>query len=469
MNILKSLFTSIIGIFIISCVFADKGHHIKVRVDGVQDTTALLAYHFGNRQYIQDTVDIDSQGRFAFTGEERLDPGMYMIVMPGQVYFEVIVDKDQYFSVETKMDDFVNSMKFTDSPVNEAFYGYMRFLGTKNERSSPLRAVMQNPDATEQERSRAREELDQIDKLVKAEQQRIINEVEGSLFASILLAQQESPMPEAPLREDGTPDNAFMYRTFLDNFWKNVDFSDDRLLRTPIFHAKLDQYFSRLVIQMPDSIIAEADRIVDRARAHPEVFKYTVFYITNTFERSQIMGMDAVFVHMVENYYMTGEADWVTSEQLERITERAMALKPILIGKIAPDITMFLPDRSTLRLHEVEAGFTVLYFWDSECGHCKRQTPLLKEFYERMNPRGVEIFAVNTEADRDKWLEYVNKNELSWIQVNDPANRSGFRDKYDIWATPLLFLLDKKKQIIAKRLTVEQLEEIINHELQRMN
>jgi thiol-disulfide isomerase/thioredoxin len=143
-----------------------------------------------------------------------------------------------------------------------------------------------------------------------------------------------------------------------------------------------------------------------------------------------------------------------------------MALKPLLIGNVAPDITMFTPDRAPLSLHDVDARFTVLYFWDSECSHCKRQTPLMKEFYERLNPKGVEIFAANTEADRNKWLDYVKKNSLEWIQVNDPANSSGFRDKYDIWATPLIFLLDENKRIIAKRITVEQAEEIINRELE---
>ena len=33
------------------------------------------------------------------------------------------------------------------------------------------------------------------------------------------------------------------------------------------------------------------------------------------------MGMDAVFVHMVENYYMTGEY-WVEEDQLKKIEER---------------------------------------------------------------------------------------------------------------------------------------------------
>ncbi len=467
MNARKIFISSLISFLFLSCVVAKKGYQIDVTVQGISDTTALLAYHFGNRQYIQDTVDVDQHGQFTFKGDEPLDRGMYMVVLPGQVYFEILVDDNQHFGIQTEMDNFVNTMQFTNSPDNEAFYGYMRFIRQQGETTNPLRAELQDETTTEQRREEIRAELAVVDERVKDEQNRIIEQFPDGLFAKILLAQQDPPMPDAPLKEDGTPDNEALYRIYLNNFWKNIDFADDRLLRTPIFHAKLNQYFTRVVMQIPDSIIAEADRLVEKSRAHPEVFKYTVFFITNTFERSQIMGMDAVFVHMVERYYMSGEADWVTPEQLERIAERAMALKPLLLGKIAPDITMFTPERRPLSLHDVDARFTVLYFWDSECGHCKRQTPKLKAMYERLNPQGVEIFAANTEADRSKWISYIESNNLSWIHVNDPANQSGFRDKYDIWATPLIFLLDQDKRIIAKRITVEQTEEIINREMQR--
>ena len=466
MNLKRLLYTVLITGSVLSCAIAEKGYRIDVKVDGVQDTISMLAYHFGNRQYIQDTVRVDNEGHFVFQGDERLDQGMYMVVLPGQKYFEIIIDKNQHFSVDTEMDNFISTMKFENSPDNEAFYNYMRFIGRQNEITGPARTELQDPGISEERKSELRALLTDADEQVKALQQEIIEEFPDGLFGKIILAQQEPDMPEAPLKDDGTADNEFLYQVYKERFWENIDFSDDRLLRTPIFHAKLNQYFTRVLVQMPDSIIAEADRLVEKARAHPEVFKYVIFFVTNTFERSQIMGMDAVFVHMVENYYMSGEADWVEPEQLKRIAERAMALKPLLIGKTAPDITMFTRDRSPLSLHDVDAEFTIVYFWDSECGHCKRQTPKLKEFYERLNPKGVEVFAANTEADRDKWLNYVNENNLSWINVHDPANLSGFRDKYDIWATPLIFLLDHDKRILAKRITIEQAEEIITRQME---
>lgn len=470
MTLKRLLYSLLISAGILSCALAetkDKGYSIEIQVEGLRDTISFMAYHFGNRQYIQDTVRIDHEGRFRFAGDTALDRGIYMIVLPGQKYFEIIIDQNQHFSIHTEMDNFIATMQFKNSPDNEVFYNYMRFLTVRNDEANPMRHELAQGQPSEARRQEIRQRLQVIDEEVKQYQQQIIKANPNGLFSRILLAQQDPVMPEPPLLPDGTPDNDFMYQTFKRLFWENIDFSDDRLLRTPLFHAKLNQYITRVVVQIPDSIIKEADRIVEKSRAHPEMFKYTVFFITNTFERSQIMGMDAVFVHMVENYYMTGEADWVTPEQLARISERAMALKPLLIGQTAPNITMFTPERTPLSLHDVQARFTVLYFWDSECGHCKRQTPLLKAFYDRMKPQGVEIFAANTEPDREKWLDYVQSHNLPWIHVNDPSNRSGFRDKYDIWATPLIFLLDQDKRIIAKRITVEQTEEIIKMEMQR--
>ena len=76
------------------------------------------------------------------------------------------------------------------------------------------------------------------------------------------------------------------------------------MLRTPIFYNKLDQYLDKLTYKNPDSINASADIIIDLARSNDEIFQYVVSYITSTYERSKVMGMDAVFVHMVEKYFL---------------------------------------------------------------------------------------------------------------------------------------------------------------------
>lgn len=450
------------------CAMADKGYRITVEVEGLSEGDVMLAYHFGDRQYLQDTARMEQPGYYVFEKEERLDPGMYLVVVPGQKYFEVIIDEDQHFGITTKMDEFVEKTQFDGSPDNEAFYEYLRFIRVMGEEIGLIREELNREDLSETDKEAINTRMDNINDQVTQKQEDYINQFPDGLFSKVLLAQKDPEVPEAPLNEDGTPDQKALYAIYKNIYWENIDFSDDRLLRTPVFHNKLRTYFSNVVVQIPDSIIAEVDRMIEKSRAHDEIFKYTIWFITNHFERSQIMGHDAVFVHMIEKYYMSGEAHWVEAENLARISERAMKLKPLLIGKVAPDIRMFRPDQSRLSLHEVNARFTVLYFWDSECSHCKRVTPELKIISDKLRPLGLEVFAVNTEPDKETWLNALNSYQIqNWTNVNDPGNLSGFREKYDLYATPMIYLLDADKKILAKRISPEQVEEIIQHELQK--
>ncbi len=467
----KRIFKILIALFILinsTTACAKEGYHIEVQVKGVSDTLCYLAYHFGNRQYLLDSVDVDGEGRFTFAGEESLPGGMYMIVLPGQKYFELIIDESQHFEIETVMDEFVETIKFKGSPENSSFYEYIRYLRKKNQEVAPIREELNDPSISEERRETLREKSRFIDSQVDKKREAYIEKFPDCVFSLILRSQREVPPPEPVISEDGTTDYGASYRKHTKNYWQHIDFTDDRILRTPVYHSKLDHFFTNVVIKHPDSIINMADYIVDQVRENDEMFEYTVWFITNKYERSNIMGLDAVFVHMVEEYYKTGKAFWLDEEQLERIIRRSDRLKPILLGKTAPDIKMYLPDKSTISLHEVPATYTVIYFWDSDCPHCKRETPKLNDFYQRYKDHGIEIFAVNIEPDRERWISYVEKNNIEdWINVNDAMNRSGFRDKYDIYSIPLIFLIDEDKKIIAKNVDAEQVEDIISRKLQK--
>jgi thiol-disulfide isomerase/thioredoxin len=435
----------------------NEGYQIGVTIQGLQDEECYLGYHFGDRQYLADTARADQNGYMLFEGKQRLTPGIYFVILPDQQYFEFIIDKDQHFSLQTDLNDLAAHMVFTGSPENDGFYDILRFISANNKVRETSIEQLNDPGTTDEERFALQQELQRLEKAMKEKQDKYIKKFPEALFSAVILAQRE-PQVDDIFREDGSPHQEAMFQQFVNQYWDYVDFSDDRLLQTPVFHGMLNRYFNQLVRQFPDTVIAKADQLVEKARANDEMFKYVIWYVTNNSERSQVMGMDAVFVHMVENYYMTGEAFWVSPENRERIAQRAKALKPLLIGKKAPDVTMFTPDKKKISLHEVEARFLVLYFWDSECNFCAQETPALKKLHEQAKDKGMKVFAVNTEYDEDKWIKALDRYQIyGWINVNDTANHSGYQDIYDIYAIPLIYLLDEDKKIIAKQITVEQL------------
>lgn len=470
---MRRLFT-VLMMTVSAMAFGQKtGHKITFKVEGCQQGNAILAYYYGNKQYIKDSTQVDANGSFVFEGEDELDQGIYIAVMPpDNKYFEVIIDEDQHFAMSTKYNSPVKSMKVSGNEENERFYSYLNFLEAQKKKSSPLTTKAEELKAKDstgyQELPEFKELQDQmsaIDEEVKEYKNKFIEDHPNALLSKVFLASKDPDVPEAPILENGKKDSTFAYNYFKEHYWDNVDFSDDRILRTPVYHNKLERFMTKTVYQIPDSIIVEASKLVEKTRKSKELFKYTVFWITSHFETSKQMGMDAVFVHMAKNYYMTGQAFWADSTTIAKIGDRAKKLDYSLIGKTAPNLIMKDTTGAFQVLHAIQKDYTIAYFWDPTCGHCKKVTPKVKEFYDKFKDElSVEVYAVQTNAEeRDEWRKYIIENDLNWINVEDPEQKTAYKYLYDIYSTPVIYLLDKDKKIIAKRIGAEDLEGFIRH------
>ena len=449
-----------------------EGYNITGNVIGLKDSTVMLAYYFGGKQYAVDTAVVNN-GSFTFTGNENLKGGIYLIVMSDNKYFDLIVS-EQHFSFTTDFDNLIGAMVFTNSIENPPFYNYLNFITKMQKEVTPLR---QKIDLSKgDEKVELQKEIDKIDLEVKKYRKEFIKINDDKFFSKIVIATTEPIIPKAPKDAD----KSFQFRYYKKHFWDNIDFSDERMLRTPIFFNKMDQFLEKLTAKHPDSINISADILIENSRANKDIFQYVVSYITSTYERSKIMGMDAVFVHMVEKYYITNQCEWVDSTQLVKISDRAQKIAPNLIGRKASEFLDFYSRpfmKDTLgvfhTLEEIKADYTVLVFYGPTCGHCKKEIPKIKNDVDSLISIGYNIktFAVATEFDLSEWKKFINDQKTgSWINVADinhddegnPVASSDWRDKYDIYSTPVVYLLDKEKKIIAKRITHQQIVEIIS-------
>jgi len=447
---------------------AQDGYEIKVKVNGLKDSLCYLANYFGDKQYLKDSTKADGSGNLLFKGTESLPGGIYMIVLPGKKYFELIVDKEQKFQAETDEVEYVQNMKIKGSNDNLLFYDYLKFINQKTKEIEPLRQEYEMVKADKAKAEEVRKKMNVIDSAVVQYKNNLETKNPDFLLTKVFKATTEIKLPEAPLNPDGTKDSLFLFNYYKAHFFDNIDLHDDRLLYTPVFYPKLEQYFKKLTLQMPDSINAEADRLIARLKPGSEMFKFVVWWITNTYETSNIMGMDAVFVHMADNYYTKEKAYWVDDAQLFKIQDRAKVLRPILLGKKVKNLVLTDSLNVPRALYDVKAKFTVLYFWDPDCGHCQKVTPKLNDLYLEMKKKGVEVYAVCTEVEMDKWRKFIKEKELKFINVADPQLHNNFRHEFDISSTPQIFLLDENKVIVAKRIEVETLKEIFDKKFEEM-
>ncbi len=453
-------FLSIVLFFALPALgFAQAGYKIDVKIKNTKDTVCYLGYPYGEKKFVQDTAKIQKGNLFTFQKPDTLEKGIYFIYTPNSIYFEIIVDA-QKISIETDTTDLVKNMKIIGSEESTIFRNFQMFMSENQQKAADLSARMKSDKANEE---KYKAELVALDKKVKDYRANIIEENPDLFVAKLIKSTIEIQVPESPTDENGNEiDPSYRFNYYRQHYFDNLDFSEPAFLRSPILYQKIEEYLEKLTYKHPDSIIASAHFIIEKSKANKEVFRYCVVSISNKYETSKIMGMDGVFVDLAESYYLTGQAYWADKELVEKIAKRVQELKP-LIGDKATNIIALDTSENVVPLYSLDNDFVVLYFYDPDCGHCKKKTPELQKIYEsQLIDMGVEVYAASTNTDTKKWKDFIKKFNLTFINVADPYTQSNFRADYYIDHTPKIYVIDSHRKIIAKSLDVEQLVDFIS-------
>lgn len=442
------------------------GHSILISVKGAGDSKIRLAYHVGNQQYVKDSLNTDNSGACRFTGGDKLPPGVYMIVLPGSTFFEFLIGDDQHFEIACDNNDPAGSLSFAGSEENNRFLEYQRGWKELQDGAMALSSKLNAASPSGAEATALRKQLGDQEKKMKQflSETAAVNKgtLLGAIARSIIPVEIPDPViPPGTLKRDSVL-RLISYLYYKDHFFDNIDFAEPGLIRSPVLGGKLDQFFRQVVIQMPDSIIMEADRVLAMSAADDDVFQYVAVWLMNRYASSEIMGHDAVVVHLADNIYLSGKAPWASEEYRTDLKKRVDRLRPNLIGEKAQELLMNSFTGYYVSLYDIRADFIIVYFWEPDCGHCKVATPMLKEYYENNRSKGIEVFAVCTQHDRETWERYIVDHGLNWINGWDPQRLSRFDYYYNVESTPLIYILDRDKKIIAKRLAVEDISSFID-------
>jgi hypothetical protein len=461
----------------ISAVYGQKGHNIRVKLDNYDQTELILGFHYGEKQFVKDTVQRDEAGFFVFKADTLLPAGVYLLVLkPDNNFIQVLVDaKNQQFTMTTDAKDSVKKMKVKGSEDNAIFYDYLNVLGSKRPEADTIRAQMARLKGKNPADSiKLATQLTDIDKQVKKLQSDIITKHSEMVCAKIIRSSQEPEPPEfkgANEKEIQTK-KYYWYRAHYFDF---MDIADPIMLRSPVIHSKIETYVTKITPQHPDSVNIAMDVVLGKLKNTPETYKYYLIHFLNFYAKSNLVGFDACYVHLAKKYYCNGLAPWTKKEDLEKICDNAARLEPILIGKIAPNIVVQDNMSQPLDLWKVDADYTVLFIWDPECGHCKKAAPFMVDFAKKFKDRGVKVFAICA-ATGDKAVGECLKSKEEkgftddlFINGSDPFLRSRFKQLYDIKTTPQIFILNRNHEILMKRISAEELGKVMEQVMQFQN
>lgn len=152
-------------------------------------------------------------------------------------------------------------------------------------------------------------------------------------------------------------------------------------------------------------------------------------------------------------------------ETLEFLETPGFAPKAsVNIGDIAPNFSGFTPEDKAFSLTENKAKLTILDFWASWCGPCRKENPNVVKLYDKYHSKGLEIIGVSLDkkGQKNRWLKAIEKDQLTWKHV---SNLQGWQEpiaqQYGVRSIPATFILDESGKIIAKNLRGKALEEKI--------
>lgn len=445
----------------------EKDFNITLTVKGMENQIGILAYYYGDKRFVKDTLKFDAKGVTAIKGKKNIAAGVYLIAFPSMRFnsFDIIL-KETNFSISTDTSEFIKKAVVKNSVENKEMFddmSYMLPLGVENDSLQKKLKQLQKNDPLY---AKTTADIESITKKIVAHRKEVIKKYPTTFYSKLLGMMLDLEVPEGERKKDGSlVDTFYNFHYTQSHYFDNIDFSDSGIIRSPIFQSKLLKYFEYYTYPMPDSIIKSIDYVIAKSKVNKEMFQFCLNELFMKYAKSEIMGHDAIYVYLADKYYLSGDAWWATEKSLTELRDRVEAVKPTLIGKVAPN---FIVQDSTGKMqvfHDFisKNKYSLLVFWNSDCGHCQHEIPILKKLYnDSLRTLGLRVFAVSTEQTDSSFRAFAAKNcAQDWVTCADMRGVSAFRKEYDVIATPKVFIITQDYKIAAKNIPVDNLVDFI--------
>ncbi|MCX8490129.1 MAG: thioredoxin-like domain-containing protein, partial [Cyclobacteriaceae bacterium] len=366
-----------------------------------------------------------------------------------------------------KVDEYMKNLVVKGDPDNQLFLDNLHFIGERTTEAEPLIKILRDSTFTEDQKKSANESFSKISDKVNAYQTKLIEGNPTSVTARLLKVTRQIQTPDPPKNADGSIDSTFQLRYYRDHFFDNMDLADEALIHLPrpLYLEKVKEYLDKLFVPTPDSITKAIDGIIEKAKRNQETYKYLVFSCMILYQAHEIMGLDEVFVNLYDKYFSSGEMDfWANASVKKSFKDHADKIRTCMIGRTGANLMMQDQNLQPRSMYDVKSKYTILFFFDPDCGHCRLETPKLVEFYTRNKAKyNLEIFAVNADTSMLKMRNFIKEFKTPWITVNGPRTymKEPYSKMYQSETTPTIYILDERKKIIAKKLPIKHLEDFL--------
>jgi thiol-disulfide isomerase/thioredoxin len=279
-----------------------------------------------------------------------------------------------------------------------------------------------------------------------------------AFVTKMLLFQRNPSIPFGLTEESKT---RFMQQHYFDR----IDWKDPELLRTDLIPLKIINYLTvysnrNYTQRQLEAAFKEAvDNLLSRPFNDALLKEFVIGYLVKGFEK---YGFEEVIVHIAENYQ-----DDAACEHTERkgdLASRLENFKKLAVGKTAPDFVIPGENGHPIHFSDFRSEYLLVIFWATWCPHCTEWLPQIDQLY-RTKKNSVEVLTISLDQDEKQWKEYLTEKKFTWYNGCDFKGWNGEMTlDFNIYATPTLIVLDRKRKIISKPMTMDELSILFSGE-----
>lgn len=367
----------ILSLFLISTLDSQgSGFELKVKLPSVANGEVILTHYYASNILVYDTIRLDVAGNGILVRDTLLPQGIYKIYLNQDNHFDFLLGAEQKVSLESP--DFNQANVQVEGAIESVeFMKYLNWITGLQEKRMTLEK--ERGEKSGQEKAAIENQLAGLNEQVHAYWKSKYDEYPGSFLGTFLMSNYFRELREEDIPDEYKSNDSlkwiYQYNYIKNHYFEYYDLTDERMLFTPSIKPKLENYFDRVLLQMYDSVKPAAYEIIQKVEPHPRMYRFVVSHLLNSSLNSKIMGMDALFVDIAKDYYLSGKATWADKSTLDKIRENVLFLENNLVGKNARDFQMETDTGDPFRLYQLSAKYTVLVFFEPNCSHCREYVP----------------------------------------------------------------------------------------------
>ncbi len=128
----------------------------------------------------------------------------------------------------------------------------------------------------------------------------------------------------------------------------------------------------------------------------------------------------------------------------------------------SPDIILPDVDGKEKELWSLHGKYVLLNFWSAKNRASRILNPVLSEIYHKYKKFGFEIYMVCVDTDRGAWMEAIEDDNLTCINVSDMKGCFQAVTNYNVHELPFNYLLDKEGRIMARNLKGPAIDQVLS-------